>query len=170
MKRALPLLTMIRYCQRLTPITKTDAATAVGLKRLAPIVLKPEFHADDQKPVKFAIKSTCRNHSVLSRDEIIKAVAESVGRDHGHKVDLKNYDKLILVEAYKGSIGMSVVDPVYDDLEKFNLGRLQDLATKSVKGAQSYVKKEISESTEQETKPDKQLGNKEKIPEKSVKE
>lgn len=112
-------------------------------------MLKPEFHAEeDQKPVKFAIKTTCRNHSVLSRDEIIKAVAESVGRDHGHKVDLKNYDKLILVEAYKGSIGMSIVDPVYDDLEKFNLGRLQDLATKSVKGARSYIKKESSEKTE----------------------
>ena len=49
--------------------------------------------------VQFAIRPTIRNHNVLSRDTIIKQVASLVG--HGHEVDLKNYDLLIVVEIYK---------------------------------------------------------------------
>lgn len=39
-----------------------------------------------------------RNHNILKRDGIIQQVAKAVGP--GHKVDLKNYDLLILVEVY----------------------------------------------------------------------
>ena len=47
-----------------------------------------------------------RNHNVLKRDMIIQKVASLVGP--GHKVDLKNYDKLIVVEAYKVTITSSL--------------------------------------------------------------
>lgn len=49
----------------------------------------------------FAIRPTLRNHNVLSRDIIIKQVATIVGP--GHKVDLQNYDRLIIVEVYQVS-------------------------------------------------------------------
>lgn len=47
----------------------------------------------------FAIRVNIRNHDVLKRDDIIRQVASVVGP--GHKVDLKNYDLLILIELYK---------------------------------------------------------------------
>jgi tRNA acetyltransferase TAN1 len=47
----------------------------------------------------FAIRPNFRNHKVLTREVVINLVAAAVGP--GHKVDLKNYDKLILIEIYK---------------------------------------------------------------------
>jgi hypothetical protein len=49
--------------------------------------------------LQFAIRVNSRNHNVLKRDDIIRRVASVVGP--GHKVDLKNYDLLILIELYK---------------------------------------------------------------------
>ena len=49
--------------------------------------------------VQFAIRPNIRNHGVLSRDTVIKQVADVVGPSH--TVDLKSYDLLILVEIYK---------------------------------------------------------------------
>jgi hypothetical protein len=49
----------------------------------------------------FAIRPNLRNHSILSRDAVIKQVAAAVGPNH--QVDLKSYDLLILVEIYQVS-------------------------------------------------------------------
>lgn len=49
----------------------------------------------------FAIRTTIRNHHTMKRDDIIKQVATAVG--DRHKVDLKNYDLLILVDIYRVS-------------------------------------------------------------------
>ena len=84
-------------------------------------VLKPHFHQEDQQPIKYAIRTTQRNHNVLNRDEIIQTVAEQVGKNH--PVDLKDYDKLILVECFKSSLGMAVVSD-FDQLERFNLQQI----------------------------------------------
>jgi tRNA acetyltransferase TAN1 len=110
-----------RYAQRLTPITRTGTANMEGLKRLSMEVLKPHFHQEDQQPIKYAIRTTQRNHNVLNRDEIIQTVAEQVGKNH--PVDLKDYDKLILVECFKSSLGMAVVSD-FDQLERFNLQQI----------------------------------------------
>lgn len=40
-----------------------------------------------------------RNHNIMKRDAVIKSVAGLVGQPH--KVDLKNYDLLIMVEIYQ---------------------------------------------------------------------
>lgn len=91
-----------RYTQRLTPVTLTGTANLEGVERVAKEVLKPHFHNEhDQKPLKYAIRPTIRNHNTLSRDDIIPKIANCVGREHGHSVDLKQYDKLILVEVFK---------------------------------------------------------------------
>ena len=113
-----------RYTQKLSPITYSVTHTMEEIKKLAQRVLKPHFHNEtDQKPYKFAIQVSKRNFNALQKPDIIKAIAESVGRDHGHSVDLKNYEKLIMVECYKSNIGMSVVNN-YDKLEKFNLQQI----------------------------------------------
>lgn len=116
-----------RFTQRLTPISGTETATLEGVKRLAKEVLKDHFHKESgQEPLKFAIRPQLRNHNALSRSEIIQTVAECVGNDHGHKVDLKNYDKLILIEVFKSSIGMSIVDNQFEPLERFNLEQIHE--------------------------------------------
>jgi len=54
------------------------------------------MHVDFQ----FAIRPSLRNSGkILTRDNIIKKVAELVGSEH--KVDLTNPDVVVLVEVYK---------------------------------------------------------------------
>lgn len=112
-----------RYTQKLTPVTFSVTPTLDEIKKLAARVLGPHFHAEDQKPVKFAIQVTRRNFNTIEKATIINTVAECVGNDHGHSVDLKNYDKLILVECYKSNVGMAVVGE-YERYLKFNLQQL----------------------------------------------
>lgn len=71
---------------------------------------------------KFAIRPSIRM-SDMKRDEVIKAVAAEVGP--GHRVDLRNYDKLILLEIYKNTCGMSVVTD-YTKFRGFNISELHD--------------------------------------------
>ncbi|KAK7202890.1 hypothetical protein BZA70DRAFT_284238 [Myxozyma melibiosi] len=111
-----------RYTLRLSPVSLTASANEDELKKLALKVLEPHFHAKDQKPLKFAIRPTSRNHTTLDRDQIIKIVASAVGNQH--KVDLTNYDKLILVEAFKNIIGISVVDGDFEKLKRYNLQQI----------------------------------------------
>lgn len=105
-----------RYTKRLSPMTVTGRASEEGLAKVAEEVLAPHFHQEPHVSRKvrsshsletvsssthirqFAIRPTLRNHNVLKRDALIQQVAAAVG--HGHKVDLKNYDLLILVEVY----------------------------------------------------------------------
>lgn len=47
----------------------------------------------------FAIRTTIRHHNVMNRDDVIRQVAAAVGDQH--LVDLKHYDRLILVEIYR---------------------------------------------------------------------
>lgn len=49
--------------------------------------------------LQFAIRPNLRNHNTLTRDKIIKGIASLVGPPH--KVDLKNYELLIMVEVYQ---------------------------------------------------------------------
>lgn len=115
-----------RYTQKLVPVTYSVSPKVDEIKKMAKRVLGPHFHAEPyQSPLKFAINVSKRNFNAMSSQEIIRIIAECVGKKHGHSVDLKNYDKLILVECYKSNIGMSVVND-YDKLMKFNLQKIFD--------------------------------------------
>jgi tRNA acetyltransferase TAN1 len=115
-----------RYTQKLTPVTFSVSPSVDEIKKLAKLVLAPHFHQKtDQKPLKFAIQVAKRNFNVLPKHEIIQTIAECVGREHGHQVDLKQYDKLIMVECYKSNIGMSVVNN-YLKFNKFNLQQIYE--------------------------------------------
>ena len=87
-----------RFVKRLSPMSMMGKATEDGLAKVADAVLGPAFHGDEDG-LKFAIRPTRRNHNVMKRDDIIKQIARAVGRDH--KVDLKVYDRLILVDVYR---------------------------------------------------------------------
>lgn len=123
-----------KFAQRITPVTLTASANEEGLRELATQVLAPHFHQEhDQKPLKFAIRPSLRNFNVMDRDDIIHTVAGIVGHDKGHKVDLKNYDKLILIECFRSSIGMAVVDNSFEKYSRFNLQQIlqKSLAAKA---------------------------------------
>ncbi len=89
-----------RFVKRLSPMVMMGKATEDGLAKVADAVLRPVFHGDEDG-LKFAIRPTRRNHNVMKRDDIIKQIARAVGRDH--KVDLKGYDHLILIDVYRVS-------------------------------------------------------------------
>lgn len=100
-----------RWVKKLTPMTMMGKATPEGLQKVAEEVLGPVFHAEGVPERTFAIRPTRRNHNVLKRDEIIRQIAAAVGRRH--RVDLKNYDYLILVDVYRVSTADSGQSPGY---------------------------------------------------------
>ncbi|KAG2736298.1 hypothetical protein G9P44_000388 [Scheffersomyces stipitis] len=150
-----------RYTQKLTPVTFSVSPTKEELKKLASRVLAPHFHKPEgQEPIKFAIQVSRRNFNAMPKDEIIKSIAESVGRDHGHSVDLKNYDKIILVECYKTSIGMSVANN-YLKYDKFNL---QQIFEKGVNKDDTNIYSRVGKGTEMKNaKSDKENGEKDSV-------
>lgn len=52
-------------------------------------------------PAQFAIRPSIRSNSIIKRDDLIKTIAEVVGPEH--KVDLTNYDLMILVDVFRVS-------------------------------------------------------------------
>ncbi|KAL8697418.1 MAG: hypothetical protein Q9201_007130 [Fulgogasparrea decipioides] len=120
-----------RFVKRLTPMTRMGKATKKSLEEVAKVVLAPMFHVEGTNSQKerfaFAIRPTIRNHHAIERDEIIKRVADLVGERH--TVDLKNYDRMILVDVYRNVLGMSVVGSDFEKLKRFNLAEIQDAST-----------------------------------------
>ncbi|OKL60602.1 hypothetical protein UA08_04043 [Talaromyces atroroseus] len=116
-----------RWIRRMTPISQIRKTLSVDLYEFAKEVLQPHFHADDVSK-KYAIRPTIRNNDSFNRDIIIRTVAAAVGQNH--RVDLKNYDHMILVDiaqsnqATQSTIGMSVVGSDYDELKRFNLSEI----------------------------------------------
>ncbi|KAM0715850.1 hypothetical protein Q7P37_008364 [Cladosporium fusiforme] len=139
-----------RTAKRLAPMTLMGKATMEGLESVAREVLKPQFHEEPVTPRKFAIRPNMRNHNIMKRDAVINLVAGLVGQPH--KVDLKNYDLLIMVEIYQQNkqfcyqspsiarvsradkdnfhhqniCGVSVVDHRYEELKRYNLAEIFD--------------------------------------------
>lgn len=117
-----------RYVQKLTPITNSCSASMEQLIKLTDEVLAPHFHTEaGRHDYKFAVEVSRRNFNTLERMDIINQVVSQVGKagKYQHKVDLKNYDKLILVECFKNNIGMSVVNGDYaKKYKKYNIQKI----------------------------------------------
>lgn len=78
----------------------------------------------------FAIRPSIRNNNTLTRDVIIKKVAGLIDSTR-HVVNLEKPDKVVLIEVYQNSCGISVVDGEYwDELKKYNLTELYGFAHK----------------------------------------
>lgn len=126
-----------RYIKRLTPISNLAKALSQGLEKICEDVLPRYFGPGKDENVKsttFAIRPTIRNNDKLNRDGVIKLVAthiEELGEGQ-HKVDLKQYEKGVLVEVYRGWVGMCVVDNTgtgargkgFEGLRRFNLAEI----------------------------------------------
>lgn len=114
-----------RYVKRLTPVLSLGKTLSQGLQKACEEVLPSVFGPNVEgniNPYKFAIRPNTRNNDKLNREEVIKIVADRVQEIGGnmHSVDLTNYDKGILVEVYRGWVGMSIVTNA--DTTKYKLG------------------------------------------------
>ncbi|KAI9318905.1 hypothetical protein DFJ73DRAFT_336881 [Zopfochytrium polystomum] len=110
-----------RFTQRILPIEQCSAAFLADIITLAKKIVVPQFPSDS--PVKYSIVFNRRFNDQISRDELIPKLAELVGP--AHQVDIKNPDRVILVEIFKGICGMSVVDDFYK-YKKYNLEAVFD--------------------------------------------
>ncbi|KAL8926512.1 MAG: hypothetical protein Q9208_002839 [Pyrenodesmia sp. 3 TL-2023] len=124
------LLKRTRFVKRLTPMTRMGKANEKSLEDVAKAVLGPVFHGEEGRTWKFAIRPTIRNNHAMKRDDVIKRVADLVGKSH--TVDLKHYDRLVLIDIYRNVLGMSVVGSTYENLKRYNLAEiLEKTPTKS---------------------------------------
>lgn len=130
-----------RYIKRLTPITLIRKSMGDGLDVLCNEILPAHFRLqghsltdefsetntqNDLASCKFAIRPTVRNNHKIDRDHIIRVVADKIevlGQGK-HKVDLKGYDKLVLVDVYRNVVGMSVVGNEFEIFKRFNLAEI----------------------------------------------
>lgn len=131
-----------RYIKRLTPVSLVRKTMGNGLESLCDELLPAHFKVEDDssaeaavpddtgtpqsKGLKFAIRPTIRNNNKIDRDQVIQTVApkvEALGKGM-HKVDLKGYDKLILVDVYRNIVGMSIVGNDYETLKRYNLSEI----------------------------------------------
>ncbi|EDO15377.1 hypothetical protein Kpol_460p12 [Vanderwaltozyma polyspora DSM 70294] len=120
-----------RYVLKLTPITYSCNATMDQFILLLKRILTPHFHEGENatKKLKFAVDVTRRNFNTIERMDLITTVVKEVIQDgkYEHEVDLKNYDKLVLIECFKNNIGASVVDGSYTTkYRKFNVQQIYE--------------------------------------------
>ncbi|MEM3506606.1 MAG: THUMP domain-containing protein [Candidatus Bathyarchaeia archaeon] len=92
-----------KYILKIVPIEMVIPANLEELKKISSSLV--ERIGKDEK---FRI-SVEKRHTSLSSMDVIKAIAEGIDR----KVDLKNPDKIILVEIIGNLAGISVIKPTY---------------------------------------------------------
>ncbi|XP_062522316.1 THUMP domain-containing protein 1-like isoform X2 [Corticium candelabrum] len=113
---------IVRYAQRLLPVSLVCRASIDDIKRTAPSLLERHFHGTKSKSMSYAVAYKARNNSELKRDEVISVVAALVDGDgsFGHKVNLTSPELVVVVEVVKKHCLMSVVRD-YHNLKKYNM-------------------------------------------------
>ncbi|CAM9584016.1 unnamed protein product [Discosporangium mesarthrocarpum] len=101
--------------KRVEPEGGTDGTAGTSVQR-------GEEKGDRGKGVAFRVEVRKRN-TALSGGDIITAVAGQVGE--GHRVDIKNAEVVIAVEAVKSMVGLAVLADYAQNCE-YNLHKLQD--------------------------------------------
>lgn len=118
-----------RYLIRLVPIETTCKAYIDNIKRACIPLLDRHFN---DNPRSFSIVYNHRNNKNLSKDEVIKTIADLIGDyKKGHTVNLNHADVSIIVEVIKGNVLLAVI-PQYIQYKKFNLHSLCDQSNSKV--------------------------------------
>lgn len=122
-------ITQTRYISRLTPVSSSCITAIPEIKNLTRKTME-EFISllGDDVMFSYKIELRIRNHSTLTRQSLIEAVADSVPKRF--KVDLENPEVFILMEVFKSTCGMSVVRDYYK-LKKFNVLEIASEVRKS---------------------------------------
>ncbi|KAF4985388.1 hypothetical protein FDECE_16586 [Fusarium decemcellulare] len=145
----------VKYINRITPVVDTDKATDKGIERVARTVLAPFFELKSESGdaaaekaaasqdegegsasctslFQYAIRHTIRNHTTFKSGVVIKKIADLISPNH--KVNLTSPDKVVLVEIFQTSCGVSVVDgKQWEELRRYNINELYKLASEEKK-------------------------------------
>lgn len=107
-----------RCIHRLVPVSGSCGANLPEIQALCRTIIEPFFSQHLNKKFKYKIELRVRNHSVISRPDIIQHIAQCV--PEGHTVELTDPEIFILVEVFKSICGISVVEDYYAH-QKFNM-------------------------------------------------
>ncbi|KAI0453956.1 hypothetical protein F5B21DRAFT_504843 [Xylaria acuta] len=136
-----------RFINKLTPITLTGKATEKGLEDVARKVLAEHFQLaesetetgdSEDSACSYAIRPTLRAHTTLKRSEVIGKVAQMISKRHN--VNLKNPDKVIIIEIFQTCLGMSVVGEDWEAMKRYNIHELYSAASKSAADSEESEK------------------------------
>ncbi|KAL4072711.1 hypothetical protein V8B97DRAFT_1958058 [Scleroderma yunnanense] len=115
-------VTRTKYTHRLTPVSGTCVANLPEIQSMCRRVFAPFFaeNGGDDPPQthKYKIELRIRNHSTLTRMEIIQEVAQCM--PESYTVDLDNPDVFVLIEVFKSVCGASILRDYYR-YQKFNV-------------------------------------------------
>ncbi|EHK23247.1 uncharacterized protein TRIVIDRAFT_220521 [Trichoderma virens Gv29-8] len=127
------------------PEEGSDGAEEVKETAQAAAVPEAETRqAETGAPFTYAIRHTMRNHSILESQAVIKMVAGMIKPEH--KVNLKNPNKVILVEIFQMFCGISVVDAKeWEELKRYNINVLYGMAGEQKSGGGGKAVKPDSE-------------------------
>ena len=103
-----------RYLKRIVPISAVANATLPSLRTAALPIVTEGFSSSENTSFKYGIMPNSRSSQKLDRLDMIKTVADLIGTlPGGHKVDLKDQERTVMIELYKGRVGISVVRDYY---------------------------------------------------------
>ncbi|KAI5983374.1 hypothetical protein EDD15DRAFT_1894161 [Pisolithus albus] len=115
-------VTKTKYTHRLTPVSGTCYPGLPEIHSLCHRVFAPFFAenggGDPPRTHKYKIELRIRNHSTLTRMEVIQEIAKCV--PESYTVDLDDPEVFILVEIFKSVCGVSILKDFYR-LQKFNV-------------------------------------------------
>lgn len=118
-------VTRTKYTHRLTPVSGTCVANLPELhslcRRTVTAYCAQEDTEGSPKARKYKIELRVRNHNTLTRMEIIQEVAKCMPSNY--TVDLDDPDVFVLVEVFKSTFGVSIVEDYYR-FQKFNVMEL----------------------------------------------
>ncbi|XP_050301065.1 THUMP domain-containing protein 1 homolog [Anthonomus grandis grandis] len=111
-----------KFLLRLIPIETTCKAYLKDIEKAFELLCKKHFSSQSKT---YSIVFNHRNNNSVSRDEVIKSIADMVdkqGKLHNleHKVDLKNAEISIIIEVVRGFVFIGVV-PNFIKYKKYNL-------------------------------------------------
>ncbi|GLB40252.1 putative THUMP [Lyophyllum shimeji] len=115
-----------RCIHRLVPVSGSCGANLPEIQALCRTIVEPFFAQHPNKTFKYKIELRVRNHSVISRPDLIQHIAQCV--PEGHTVELTDPEIFILVEVFKNVCGISVVEDYYAH-QKFNMTEIAKTKT-----------------------------------------
>ncbi|KAF7359132.1 hypothetical protein MSAN_01254800 [Mycena sanguinolenta] len=119
-------LTHTRYSLRFSPVSASCVTNLPEIQTVCRTVFEPFFGEAVGQKFKYKIELRIRNHTTLSRTDLIEAIAKCV--PEGHTVDLDDPELFIIVEVFKSICGVSVVRDYYK-LQKFNVVEIANAYT-----------------------------------------
>ncbi|KAF8604582.1 hypothetical protein BDV93DRAFT_605888 [Ceratobasidium sp. AG-I] len=135
-----------RAILRLVPASAICAATMPAIVALATELFAPVFGDSEAGSKKYKIELRIRNHQVLSKEDVIKQIAQCVPADKGHIVSLTGQDTTILVELFKGICTMAVVSD-FEKYRRFNVAQIVQEKHKQTQGTDSSLRVTLPESS-----------------------